>query len=125
MKFELDSVRSGNVIRAYHTDYVQIGEQRYASPFVITPSAIYADRLPPNFTAMTSQHLFALADLGAEVIVIGSGAKQHFLPPILIAELNARRIGVETMDNGAACRIYNVLAAENRAVVAAIFVGEP
>ena len=125
MKFELDSVRSGNVIRAYHTDYVEIGEQRYSGPLIITPSAIYTDRLPASFTAITSQHLFALAELGAEVIIIGSGAKQRFLPPTLIAELNARRIGVETMDNGAACRIYNVLAAESRAVVAAIFVGEP
>jgi uncharacterized protein len=30
------------------------------------------------------------------------------------------RIGVETMDTPAACRTYNVLASENRSVVAAL-----
>ncbi len=35
-------------------------------------------------------------------------------------ELFARRIGIETMDNAAACRTYNVLASEGRRVVAAL-----
>ena len=34
--------------------------------------------------------------------------------------LFARRIGVETMDSGAACRTYTVLANEGRRAVAAI-----
>jgi uncharacterized protein len=34
----------------------------------------------------------------------------------------AARIGVETMDTAAACRTYNVLAAEGRRVMAALLV---
>jgi uncharacterized protein len=33
-----------------------------------------------------------------------------------------RRIGLETMDTAAACRTYNVLVSERRAVVAALLV---
>jgi uncharacterized protein len=34
----------------------------------------------------------------------------------------AQRIGIETMDTAAACRTYNILAAEGRHVVAALLV---
>jgi len=37
----------------------------------------------------------------------------------------ARRTGVETMDTAAACRTYNILAAEGRRVVAALLVERP
>ncbi len=42
--------------------------------------------------------------------------------PRLYAALSGRRIGVEMMDTGAACRTYNLLASEGRAVVAALLV---
>jgi hypothetical protein len=41
----------------------------------------------------------------------------RFPAPKLIQGLIHKRIGVETMDNGAACRTFNVLAGEGRHVV--------
>jgi uncharacterized protein len=35
--------------------------------------------------------------------------------------LLSRRIGVEVMDTAAACRTFNILVAEDRRVVAALF----
>jgi uncharacterized protein len=53
-------------------------------------------------------------------VIFGSGVRLRFANPRLLEPLMARRIGVETMDTSAACRTYNVLLAEGRAVVAAL-----
>jgi len=45
-----------------------------------------------------------------------------FVPAALMRALIEQRIGVETMDTPAACRTYNVLVSERRAVVAALLV---
>ena len=65
-------------------------------------------------------HFAQLAALGAELIIFGSGARIRFPHPRLLKPLMSRRIGIETMDSPAACRTYNVLLAEGRAVVAAL-----
>jgi uncharacterized protein len=61
-----------------------------------------------------------LLDLQPEVVVLGTGLRQHFVHPSLYAGLMSRRIGIEIMSTAAACRTYNVLAQENRHVVAAL-----
>jgi uncharacterized protein len=42
------------------------------------------------------------------------------IPAALRAALRAKGIVIEPMDTGAACRTYNVLAAEGRKVAAAV-----
>ena len=69
---------------------------------------------------LTQAHFDALLALEPEVVIFGSGAKLRFVSPALYRNLIARRIGVETMDSGAACRTYTVLANEGRRAVAAI-----
>ena len=69
---------------------------------------------------LTQAHFDALLEFDPEVVVFGSGPKLKFVSPALYRNLIARRIGVETMDSGAACRTYTVLANEGRRVVAAI-----
>ena len=54
-----------------------------------------------------------------EILLIGSGATFEMAPAPLRKALSARRIAVESMDTGAACRTYNVLMAEDRRVAAA------
>jgi uncharacterized protein len=54
------------------------------------------------------------------LLILGTGYRQRFVPPRLVASLIARRIGVECMDNQAACRTYNILMAEGRKVALAV-----
>jgi uncharacterized protein len=61
-----------------------------------------------------------LLRLRPELVVFGSGARLRFPPTALLRSLIDARIGIETMDTAAACRTYNVLASERRAVVAAL-----
>jgi len=54
------------------------------------------------------------------VLLIGTGARLVPVPAELRARLRAHGIGVEAMDTGAACRTFNVLLTEERAVAAAL-----
>lgn len=62
----------------------------------------------------------AIAALKPEVVLLGTGERQVFPPRDAQIALLRRRIGVEVMDNAAACRTYNLLAGEGRRVIAAI-----
>jgi len=64
----------------------------------------------------------ALIEIAPEVVVFGSGARLRFPHPRLLAKLSQQRIGVETMDFGAACRTYNILMSEGRRVAAALLI---
>tara|TARA_R110002124_G_scaffold64985_2_gene177267 strand:+ start:75454 stop:75837 length:384 start_codon:yes stop_codon:yes gene_type:complete len=55
-----------------------------------------------------------------EVLLIGTGQDFKFLNPALKAHLQKNGITPEMMNTGAACRTFNVLLAESRAVCAAM-----
>jgi uncharacterized protein len=78
-----------------------------------------------RFEDLDASHFAQLADLGAELVIFGSGSRIRFPQPAWLASLMAQRTGVETMDTGAACRTYNILAAEGRHVIAALLVEFP
>ncbi len=121
MKFELDGLSGGLTVQSYDPTHVTIGGQRYTDPFVVTPSTVYITLLPARFSDLTIAHFVAVAELGAEIIIVGSGLRQLFIHHSVSNELAARGIGVESMNTAAACRCYNVLAAEHRAVAGVIF----
>lgn len=55
-----------------------------------------------------------------EVVLIGTGNRQAFLPPSVLTPFYQAGIGVECMTSGAAARSYNVLISEDRRVLALI-----
>lgn len=58
----------------------------------------------------------AALNAGAEIILVGTGSRQLFLPPKLAAELSACGASLECMATDAACRTYILLASEGRRV---------
>lgn len=76
----------------------------------------------PLTSADLTVPLLAILDrLGEpQFLLVGTGRKQIFAAPAVTAAFHARRIGIEVMDTGAACRTYNVLLAEQRPVMAAL-----
>jgi len=55
-----------------------------------------------------------------ETLLVGIGRTPARLPRETVAALRAGGMSVDAMDTGAACRTYNVLLAEGRAVAAAL-----
>ena len=120
MKFQPDQLDGVNNITHYDSDRLRVNADFYAGsvlvPWVGTPRAWNVD----GIAGLTPAHFEALLEMDPEVVIFGSGPRLKFVSPALYRSLIERRIGVETMDSGAACRTYTVLANEGRRVVAAI-----
>ncbi|WP_332738486.1 Mth938-like domain-containing protein [Hydrogenophaga sp.] len=110
-------------ITAYGDGWIAVNGQRHSHSLVLTPQGQLQPWPCSRFELLEASHFNMLIQLAAEppeLIVFGSGSRLRFAPPALLRDLMAQRIGVETMDTGAACRTYNILAGEGRRVVAAL-----
>jgi uncharacterized protein len=108
-----------NVITAYGEGYVEVNAERYQASLIVTPERIM-DWQVSDFSALSSSSFEELARMKPEILLLGTGPKQRFPHPSVVAPLAAAGIGVEVMDLKAACRTYNILVAEARKVAAAL-----
>ena len=125
MKFTQQRPDGANLIRRYGADFIVIGEQEIRSSCIV--SANYARRpgRRDQVEELRAESSGALFELAPEVVVLSTGATQKFPRAALRAEFATRRIGLEVMEIGAACRTYNVLVGEERRVLAAILLPGP
>jgi uncharacterized protein len=66
--------------------------------------------------------LAPLLALGAEVVLLATGPRQQFPSIGILRAAREAGVALEVMDIGAACRTYNVLVAEDRAVALALII---
>lgn len=71
-----------------------------------------------------SEHFMHFAEDKPEIILFGTGQQLHFPPQECLSILQQQNIGYEVMDTAAACRTFNVLAAEDRDVILAMLMIE-
>ena len=119
MKLHASTPGSANTITAYDDDYVKVNGARHDSSVIVTPSDV-KKWSAADFEHLNEQDFAALADLGADIVLLGTGPRQRFPHPKLTAPLGAARVGLEVMDLKAACRTYNILVAEERKVALAL-----
>ena len=119
MKLHASVPGAANTITAYGDDYVMVNGQRRESSTIVTPEQV-KDWNASSFQALTPENFSELSNLGADIVLLGTGPKQRFPHPKLTAALGAARIGLEVMDSKAACRTYNILVAEARKVALAL-----
>ena len=124
MKFTQQLPSGINLIRRYGADFIAIGEQEIRSSCLVTANSI-EPWTPRSVDELRAENLAALFEIAPEVVVMSTGAKQLFPRAALRAEFATRRIGLEVMEIGAACRTYNVLVGEERRVLAAILLPGP
>jgi uncharacterized protein len=109
MKFTLDRPSTLHVVRGYAPGVLRIGERELSRSVIVSAQALIEDWRPQHIGELTAADLEPALALEPQVLLLGSGARQVFPPPELLARLYAARIGFEVMDTGAACRTYNVL----------------
>ena len=122
MKLHLASDGNKNRFTGYGDGYVAINNQHYSESVVVTPEAIDVAWRVANFDSLNVDHMQHLIALKAEIVILGTGATQRFPAPALLRNFAAAQIGLEVMATPAACRTYNILLAEGRAVMAAVLV---
>jgi uncharacterized protein len=112
--------RDVKVIRAYAPGRINVSETLLTKSFIVAREQLIEDWAPQRFEDLTAESLKPALALEPEILIIGTGKQQHFLPGESMAALSRGGIGVEVMDTAAACRTYNVLLSEDRKVVAAL-----
>jgi len=119
MKLHLSRSADTNQITGYGPDHVLVNGVRHETSLIVLPDEVVAT-WATHFEALSPQDFDVVLMRAPEIVLLGSGARLRFPSPALYAGLLKARIGVEVMDTVAACRTFNILAAEGRRVAAAL-----
>jgi uncharacterized protein len=85
---------------------------------VLSSTQLVDDFAPRNVGEIDRAAIDRILGLHPDVVLLGTGAKAQFPEPAVQAEFLKRGIGIETMDNAATARTFNVLVGEGRNAVA-------
>jgi uncharacterized protein len=138
-----------NTVTAYGDGYIEVNRVRFSHAVAFGPEGAVADWPVAKPADITSPLLYqaigipqpqrdplafldepetagsaALPADAPEVLLIGTGSRQHFLGAEVLRPLLRAGVGIEVMDSQAAARTYNILMAEGRRVVVALLPGE-
>ncbi len=120
MKLHLANMAGLNVFTAYGDDYVAVNHEKHLKNLIVLPETIIPAWSTATVETLTSEDMQKLLELGTEIILLGTGNRLRFPAGPLMRPFAPAGIGLEIMDLRAACRTYNILAAEGRKVAAAL-----
>ncbi|AZR82055.1 Mth938-like domain-containing protein [Thiomicrospira sp. S5] len=114
--------RDSNIlsVKKYQPGLVKINETDVHGSCFLNQHELVTDWSCRTLDELSEDHLQEVFSLRPEVIILGTGERQTFPAPKLFAFCTQNGIGLEVMDNAAACRTYNVLTTEDREVALAL-----
>ena len=118
MKLHLDNAKGEYRISGYRPGAIVVNDAAYEGALLVR-----VDEPPEswqNDRQLDDEAIDILRATEPEVLLLGTGSRQHFPAPASLQALYAANIGFEVMDTRAACRTFNILAAEGRRVVAVL-----
>lgn len=125
MRLALDTDARIYLVRSYGAGELVIGTEHITRPCLVSPDKLLLDWGVSSFAELSEaasvSQLESLLGFGAAIVLLGTGTTQPLPSVSLRAAFRARAIALECMNLGAACRTYNVLASEQRSVVAGLF----
>lgn len=122
MKLHTTTTQQYQTVTAYDETGVEINAIRYTYSLLVLPEVKPVAWPASSFDGLTEDHFDQIDRTNPDVVILGTGKKQRFVHPKLIKSLTARQVGVESMDNQAACRTYNILMSEGRKVALALII---
>ncbi|MDR2187365.1 MAG: Mth938-like domain-containing protein [Azonexus sp.] len=120
MKLHRSTAAGLNLFTAHGAGYVAINRERHEQNLILLPDALIPGWSAATPTTLTAADGERLRQLKASIILLGTGSRLRFPPADWLRPFAQARIGLEVMDLPAACRTYNILAAEGRSVAAAL-----
>lgn len=106
-----------HTIQSYSDTQITVNHTNYHNSLIINRDTIISDWPIHSIQTFNQAILMPILSLNPEVILIGHKQLGAYLPIAIMEYLSKQRIGVECMSIGAACRTFNVLLGEQRAVV--------
>lgn len=146
MQLQAESIPALNTVTAYGNDYIEINAIAYRHAVYFRPEGdirLWEARAVSDISATQLKEIAGVKEVAAdpmaflddapaqkspdapEVILIGTGTRQQFLPRSITQALIDLGIGVEAMSTQAAARTYNILMSEGRRVIVALLPLEP
>ena len=122
MKLYPDPPRQQHIVTACEPGSIAVNGRLLTRSLLLLPDHLDETWGPDAFTALTAAHLAQAAARACDILLLGTGLRQHFPPPTLLRPLIEAGRGFEIMDTAAACRTYNILVAEGRLVLAALII---
>jgi len=122
MQISREEGNVSNAITAYAAGEIRMRDRVFRASLIATRDAVIDEWNPAPVEQLKISDFARLLELAPDVVILGTGATQRMPPPELFAAFAARRIGLEVMDTGAACRTYNLLLSEFREVALALIV---
>jgi len=122
MKLHTSNTEKYQTVTGYDQSGVEINARRYDYSVLVMPETPPRPWNVTRFEDLTAEHFEQIALDTPDVVVLGTGERQRFVHPRLIASLSGKQVGVESMDSHAACRTYNILMGEGRKVTLALII---
>jgi uncharacterized protein len=120
MQFHREARPDILMIRSYREGALRVNDAEYTGSLILSTTAIMPDWGARSTDALNLDLLAPALALDPQILLLGTGELQRFPEPRISAEIMAMGIGLEVMNTAAACRTYNILASEDRKVVAAL-----
>ena len=117
MEFNLEVPSDLLFVRSVGEKGIRINDVYYNSPFILSGQQLISDWNVTSNKDIDQASLQVVFDLQPELVLIGTGKAQVFLPPAVQALFFQRGIGFEVMTTDAACRTFNILIIHMRIVL--------
>ena len=106
------------------SDGQQSRARKLSASVIITPDTVIEDWEPTEPAQLTPGHMQQMLEFQPEIVILGTGRRLRFPAAEITLICHQAGVGIEVMDTGAACRTYNILAAEGRRVAAGLWMIE-
>ena len=109
------------IVQSYGSGHFKVSRIDYQGSVIVLPK----QTISWDVNVLDDVNLGSLAPVLAEepcieILLIGCGEAMQLLPRSLMDTCRQKGLAIDTMDTGAACRTYNILAAEGRRVAAGL-----
>lgn len=118
----VEESRTGNHITSYVPGTICINETAYHQSIILTREMVKECPNIAAFVDITPSCVIELQLDDIEMVIIGCGEEQSSHPVELMAEFLRHGLSCEVMLTSAACRTYNILASDQRKVVAIMII---
>lgn len=119
-----EKINCPNCINAYNEKSIEIQGKIYTQNIVVNPIGSINLWTQKKISQLTINDFSQFLGQSLDFVIFGTGKKHRFLEPQLIRELYAKGLYLETMNSGACCRVFRILAEENRRFLAIITIEE-
>jgi uncharacterized protein len=124
MQLAADTHGQPNRIAGYAAGQLRLRDRVLTASAIVTATEV----LPwpvASVATLTPELLEPVLGLAVEVVLLATGTRQVWPAPAVLAHAATRRVGLEVMDLGAACRTFNLLVGDGRPVALAAILAAP